>query len=46
MFKYFTVNQLFIELIFPLIYTTFPIVLTYILFEPLKEIINDLIKKT
>lgn len=42
MFAYFTPHDLFIELIFPLITTIVPLILTYFLFEP----IIGLIKKT
>lgn len=42
MFIYFTANEMFINLIFPLITAILPLVLTYFLFEP----IIGLIKKT
>lgn len=41
MFTYFTPNELFNNLIFPLITAIIPLILTYFLFEP----ITDLIKK-
>ena len=42
MFEYFTINELFNNLIFPLIANIIPLLLTYFLFEP----ITGLIKKT
>lgn len=42
MFTYFTVNEFFNNLIFPLIIAIIPLVLKYFLFEP----IIGLIKKT
>ena len=42
MFDYFSINDLFINLIFPLITSIVPLILTYFLFEPL----IGLIKKT
>jgi hypothetical protein len=42
MFIYFTPNEMFINLIFPLITAIIPLILTYFLFEPLM----GLIKKT
>lgn len=42
MFEYFSINELFINLIFPLITEIVPLILTYFLFEP----IVGLIKKT
>lgn len=42
MFNYFTINELFINLIFPLITAVTPLILTYLLFEPLVGLIKKL----
>lgn len=44
MFDYFSINDLFINLIFPLITSIVPLILTYFLFEPLIGIIKKLDK--
>nr|DAG52763.1 MAG TPA: hypothetical protein [Caudoviricetes sp.] len=40
MFDYFSINDLFINLIFPLITSIVPLILTYFLFEPLIGLIK------
>lgn len=40
MFTYFTANEMFINLIFPLITAILPVVLTYFLFEPIIGLIK------
>lgn len=44
MLGYFSLNELFINLIFPLIVSLTPLVLTYLLFEPLVALIKKLDK--
>lgn len=43
MFEYFTVNQLFTELIFPLIYSLTPVIITYIILEPISHKLTNLL---
>ncbi len=42
MSEYFSINELFINLIFPLITAIVPLILTYFLFEPLIGLIKNL----
>lgn len=42
MFTYFTANEMFINLIFPLITAILPLVLTYFLFEPIIGLIKKI----
>lgn len=44
MFTYFTPNELFNNLIFPLITAIIPIVLTYFLFNPIVSLIKKMKK--
>ena len=44
MSEYFSINDLFINLIFPLITSIVPLILTYFLFEPLIGLIKKLDK--
>lgn len=44
MFEYFSINELFINLIFPLITEIVPLILTYFLFEPIVGLIKKLDK--
>lgn len=37
MFEYFTINDLFLNLIFPLLTTLVSLILTYFLFEPISN---------
>ena len=46
MSEYFTINQLFTELLFPLVNSILPLLLTYILFEPLCNKLKKKNKKT
>ena len=44
--EYFTINQLFTELLFPLVNSILPLLFTYILFEPLCNKLKKENKKT
>ena len=44
--EYFTINQLFTELLFPLVNSILPLLLTYALLEPLCDRLKEENKKT